>query len=186
MSTVGRALSLAWALSAWSCGGSGPAAGGPTAPSERASAVSDDAALFRVISQSEPSSSYRLFPDVDEFTDGRLVGSEAHRPVVRVSMNATALKALVAGRLPAGTEFPAGSVLFKEVRSRIDSNPTTYAVMYKAPGDRLAASGWVWAEFSPSGSVMYSVNNQGRACTSCHLLEQGPRHDSVRTFERQR
>ncbi len=185
MSRVGRALSLVCALSAWSCGGPGSAAG-VTGPSAEPTPVSDDAALFRLVSQGEPSSSYRLFPNVDEFTDGRLVGSEAHRPVVRVSANSTTLEALVGGRLPAGTNFPAGSVIFKEVRSRVDANPTTYAVMYKAPGQRLAANGWIWAEFSPSGSVIYSVSNQGRACTSCHLLEEGPRHDSVRTFERQR
>lgn len=159
----------------------------PVAPSPGAgSPVRDNASLFQLISQTEPFAAYTLFPDAEEFTDGRLVGSEAHRPIVRVTMNALASSALQNGRLPDGSRFPDGSIIFKEVRPRIGEAPNTYAVMYKDPGNAFAADGWVWAEFAPSGSSIYSIANRGSACTSCHQLEQGTRNDLVRTFERQR
>lgn len=43
----------------------------PTAPTPSVT-ISNDAALFRLITQTEPFSGYRLFPNVDEFTEGRL------------------------------------------------------------------------------------------------------------------
>jgi hypothetical protein len=155
----------------------------PTAPS---SAPSDDAALFRTISETDPFGAYTAFPNAEEFTEGRLNGSEAHRPIVRTRLNARALGALQNGRLPAGSQFPAGSIIFKEIRPRADAAVTAYAVMYKDSGNPVAGNGWVWAEFSPNGSVQYSTSNRGSGCTSCHLREEGPRNDLVRTFERQR
>ena len=170
-----------------SCRGGDMGTRSPTAPSsEAAGGVPDNAALFRLITQTEPFARYTLFPNADEFTDGRLNGSEAHRPTVRVSLNARAFAALQDGRLPAGAQFPTGSVIFKEVRPRADAPTTTYAVMYKDAGHPLAGDGWLWAEFSPDGAVGYSVSNRGAACTGCHRREQGPRNDLVRTIERQR
>jgi hypothetical protein len=91
-------------------------------------------------SRSGPRAGYSLFPNADEFTDGRLNGSEAHRPIVRVSLNAKAFGALQNGRLSSGGEFPAGSVVFKELRSRADAPTTTYAVMYKDAGSAFAVN----------------------------------------------
>ena len=104
---------------------------------------------------------------------------------MRTSLNATAFGALQNGRLPAGTRFPNGSVVFKEVRNN-GGTTVTYAIMNKSSGSRLAGNGWLWAELNPNGSVGYSVSNQGTGCTGCHALERGPQNDSVRTFERQR
>jgi hypothetical protein len=101
-------------------------------------------------------------------------------------MNTRALGALQSGRLPAAAQFPDGAVLFKEVRPRADAPATVYAVMYKDAGNVLAGDGWLWAEFSPDGSVAYSVSNRGTACTACHQREQGRLNDLIRTFERQR
>ena len=101
-------------------------------------------------------------------------------------MNARALGALQSGRLPTAAQFPDGSIILKEVRPRADAPATVYAVMYKDAGNTLAGDGWLWAEFSPDGSVAYSVSNRGTACTSCHQREQGRLNDLVRTFERQR
>ncbi len=165
----------------------GPATSTPSGPSSNApGTVRDNASLFRLVTESDPFATYTVFPNTEEFTDGRLNGSEAHRPIVRVSLNARALGALRNGRLPPGSEFPDGSVIFKEVRSRADAPTTTYAVMYKDAGNTLAGNGWVWAEFRPDGAPAYAVSNRGAACTSCHLREHGPQNDLVRTFERQR
>jgi hypothetical protein len=171
-------------LGAVGCGGGAPS--GPTAPSTASTGIRDDAALFRLISQTDPLSRYSVFPDADEFTTGRLNGSEAHRPVIRVSLNTIAAGALQNGRLPAGARFPDGSILLKEIRSSQTAAPTLYAVMVKDSSSSVAGNGWLWAELGPSGSVTYSVSNRGGVCTSCHLREQGPQNDLVRSFERQR
>lgn len=151
-----------------------------------AASIQDDASLYRLITQTEPLSTYALFPSVDEFTTGRLNGSEAHNPIVRVRLNASAMGALQGGRLPAGGRFPDGSIVLKEIGPSAGAPPTTYAVMYRDAANRLSANGWVWAEFSPSGSVQYSVSNRGAGCAGCHQRERGQQNDLVRTFERQR
>ena len=148
--------------------------------------IQDNSALFQLITRVEPLTEYALFPNAEEFTTGRLNGSEAHSSIVRVSMNARAFGALQGGRLAPATQFPNGSVILKEIRPRADEPVTVYAVMYKDTDAPLAGNGWLWAEFSPEGSVAYSVSNKGAACTSCHQREQGRLNDLVRTFERQR
>ena len=162
--------------------------GAPTpspAPTPMVTEIASDADLFAFVTRTEPFSTYRLFPNADELVRGTLNGSSAHRPLVRTSLNATALGALQNGRLPNGTSFPNGSIIFKEVRT--DGGTTvTYAIMYKSPLNQLAGSGWLWAELSPTGTVGYSVSNRGAGCTGCHALERGVLNDLVRTFERQR
>ena len=173
-------------LASASCGGSRDATiGTPTSPSSPGSAVLTDAALFALVTQTDPFGRYTVFPSADEFTTGRLDGSEAHRPVIRVSLNRTAAGALQNGRLPAGARFPDGSVVFKEIRPSATAAPSLYAVMVKDSANPLAGNGWLWAEYGPSGSVTFSISSRGSACTSCHQRDQGPRNDSVRTFERQ-
>jgi len=157
----------------------------PTAPSDSASALRDDASLFRLVSQTDPFTRYTVLPNAEEFATGRLNGSEAHRPIIRVSFNAVAAGALQGGRLPSGATFPTGSIVFKEIKPSATAAATLYAVMVKDAGNPLAGEGWLWAEYGPSGSVTYSVNSRGGACTSCHRREQGPRNDLVRSFERQ-
>ena len=180
-------LSLVVLLSGASCGGSGDTVSGtPTSPSSSGSAVRTDAAMFALVTQTDPFGRYTVFPNADEFTTGRLNGSEAHRPVIRVSLNAIAAGALQNGRLPSGGRFPDGSIVFKEIRPTATASPTLYAVMVKDSANSLAGNGWLWAEYGPTGSVTFSISNRGSACTSCHLREQGPGNDLVRTFERQR
>jgi hypothetical protein len=172
------------------CGAGTPTSSGgappsPTAPPSTAPTIGDDASLYRLVTQTEPFASYTPFPNADEFTTGRLVGSEAHRPVVRVTLNARAMSALVGGRLPAGGRFPDGSIVFKEIRASQSAAPHLYALMYRDQANPLAGAGWLWAEFSPTGSVAFSVTQRGSACVGCHLLALGPQNDLVRTFERQ-
>ena len=154
----------------------------PTAPSATNSdGIDSDSALYAFVTQTQPFASYARFPNVDVIRSG----SSAHQPLVLVSMNATASAALQNGRLPAGTKFPDGSVILKEVRIAENGPPSIYAVMYKNPNNSRAGGGWVWAEFRPGGSVAYSTNDRGGGCTGCHSLAQGLQNDLVRTFERQ-
>lgn len=173
-------MSLAALSLAVGCGGE-PSPVGPSATGS----MSADAALFRRITETDPLPSYTNFPAVEEFTTGRLNGSEAHRPVIRVRLNATARDALSGGRLPSGARFPDGAIVVKEIRPAAGTPPTLYAVMVKDARNTHAGDGWLWAEYGPTGSVAYSVERRGVACTSCHRREQGPQNDLVRTFERQ-
>ena len=178
-------LASVWRLSSFmglafslSCSGEGP-----TSPSG-IGAISSDSAFFTLVTQTEPFGSYTPFPDLPGNTSGILSGSSAHQPRIRVSMNAKAFGALQNGLLPSGTTFPDGSILFKEVLA--NSGVTSlYTVMYKDRSNSLAGNGWLWAEIRPGGGTEYSVTNRGGACTSCHSLDQGPRNDFVRSFERQ-
>ncbi len=145
--------------------------------------IDSDADLFHLVAVEDPFSSYSLFPNADSVTSGTLNGSTAHQPLVRVSLNAVAFNALSAGRLPAGSSFPNGSIVFKEIR-RGDST-YLYAVIYKDPSSPYAGNGWLWAELYPNGAPFISMTLSGRNCTGCHAREQGPQNDFVRTFERQ-
>lgn len=157
----------------------------PTAPSFTSSAIRDDSSFFRQITQIDPLSRYALLPNAEEFTSGRLDGSEAHRPLVRVSLNAAAIGSLQNGRLATGAKFGEGSIVLKELRSSATAATSLYVVMMKASSNSLASDGWLWAEYGPTGSVAFSVSNRGSACTSCHRRQQGPQNDLVRSFERQ-
>jgi hypothetical protein len=187
--------SICLALAVASACGSGGMTESPAAPPVQppttttvpaAVSVTDDASLFRLFTQTDPVAGYTPFPNAEEFATGRLNGSEAHRPVVRLRLNARAAGALVGGRLPAAGRFPDGSVLVKEVRESVGAGVDVYAVMYRDAASPLAGEGWIWAEFRPDGSVMYPVGGRGRSCTGCHSRERGPENDLVRTFERQR
>jgi hypothetical protein len=182
------------ALSAACGSGSSPQAPAP-APSATpppattmapAPTITDDASLFRLFTRTDPVAAYAPFPNAEEFASGRLNGSEAHRPIVRVRLNARAAGALVNGRLPATGRFPDGSLLVKEVRPDASAAVDVYAVMYRDAASPLAGEGWIWAEFRPDGSVFYPVAGRGRSCTGCHERAEGPQNDRVRTFERQR
>jgi hypothetical protein len=145
--------------------------------------ISTDAQLYELVTQTAPFSAYPLFPRVDSVTIGTLNGSTAHRPLVRVRMNPAAFSILQDGRLPTGAMFPDGSILLKEIIS--GGTTTLYAMIYKDRTNPLAASGWLWAEYQPGGTVVFSISERGSGCVSCHMREQGPQHDFVRTFERQ-
>ena len=143
-----------------------------------------DAAVFTFVTQTDPYSAYSLFPHADSVTSGTLNGSTAHQPMVRVSMNAIALSSLNAGRFPSSGSFRDSSVILKEIRN--SANQTTLlAVVVKQTGHSNAGNGWLWAEFQPDGTPVYTTKNKGTGCTGCHSLEQGPQHDFIRTFERQ-
>lgn len=107
-----------------------PDAPSPTAPSSptTGATIATDAALLQLVTQAEPFGSYSLFPNAEAINRD---ASSAHRPADRVRMNARALTALQNGRLPPGTQFPDGSVIFKEVLTSNGATTTLYSIMYK-------------------------------------------------------
>lgn len=157
--------------------------GTPVAP-VMAEMISSDQQLFAFITIKDPNVSYKLFPNADSVAAGTLNGSNAHQPMVRVSLNGKALGALQDGQLQGGSTFPDGSVILKEVR--INGSADLLAIVYKESHNPLSNGGWLWAELRPDGTVAYSIRNRGDGCISCHSREQGPQHDYIRTFERQK
>lgn len=125
---------------------------------------------------------YPLFPGVDSIASGTLNGSGAHQPLVRVSLNPAAIGSLTADTLVAGTSFTRGAIVLKEIRE--GGATALVAVMMKDPASPDAAGGWLWAEYKPDGTVVFSIRRRGDGCVPCHSREQGPRNDLVRTFER--
>jgi hypothetical protein len=146
-------------------------------------AISTDGDLFRLVTEDDPFTMYTLFPRADSVTSGTLNGSTAHQPIVRVGMNGKAIGVLVDGSLPGGAGFPNGAVLFKQII--MNGQTVLYAVMYKDSTNTFAANGWLWAEYMPDGSPVFSLTGRGSGCVGCHAREQGPQHDYIRTFERQ-
>lgn len=173
---TGAAMTFAASLVFWQCADLGEAVP-PTG------SITTDQDLWTLITTREPYTGYPLFPGVDSVAAGTLNGSNAHRPLVRVSLNDTALAALVSGKLPAGGRFPGGSTIVKEIRE--NGHTTVLAVMHRDPGNTFAGEGWLWAEFLTDGSVLAPLTNRGSGCIGCHQREQGLGNDLIRTFERQ-
>jgi Cytochrome P460 len=174
---------LVFSIGCGGCGNSSPTT--PSSGGSTPSAISSDAEFLALVTQTQSFRSYAPFPNLDTSAAGTLAASSVHQPIIRVSMNSVAAGALQDGRLPAGSSFPDGSVLFKEVLGT-NGLVNLYTVMYKDRQNALAANGWLWAELRPNGGAEYSVRNRGGACTSCHALDRGPQNDFVRSFERQR
>lgn len=146
--------------------------------------ITSDASLFELITRRDPFTAYTMFPLADSITSGTLNGSNAHQPLVTVRLNQTALSSLQSGRLPAGSAFADGSIIVKQII--VGGQTAVIAVLYKDTGNPLAGEGWLWSEFQPDGTPLFSITTRGANCTGCHMREEGPQHDLVRTFERQR
>ena len=72
------------------------------------------------------------------------------------------------GKIIAGTVFPEGSLIVKELYG----NATTlslYAILYKKSDSPDAdARGWVWGYINADGGVVDAASNKGRTCINCH------------------
>lgn len=98
----------------------------------------------------------------------------------KLKVNATAAAVLDSlGELPAGSTFPSGSIIVKEVQS--GGATSIYAVMKKDPSNENAGSGWLWAEYNTDGSTVFSITKKGDGCISCH--SGTPNRDLVRTYD---
>jgi len=104
-----------------------------------------------------------------------------HNKPFRVRFNATAQAALTDnGKLPAGGSFPDGSLIVKEVYDATGNNVEVLAVMEKATTNSSSGAGWLWAEYTPDGKAIFSIDRKGDGCISCHSINA---RDKVRLFE---
>ncbi len=84
------------------------------------------------------------------------------------------------GRLPAGQEFPDGSLILKEVNT--GSGATLYDVMKKDKLSKLKSDGdWAWSEYGVDRQAGCSAVNKGESSTGCQAAETN--RDFVRSFD---
>ena len=134
----------------------------------------DNNALFALVGQS----GYTYYVGTPTISAG--LGNSPHG-FERVRFNGIAQAALdTTGKLPAGSSFPTGSVIVKEIYSSATGTIDLYAVMKKDPSSSFSGSGYEWAEFKPDGTATYSTANKGSGCISCHAGSAN--RDLVRTF----
>lgn len=93
-------------------------------PPPGAAAIATDADLFALVTSVEPFHASDLFPNADEITSGRLNGSGAHQPLVRTSLNLTAVGALKDGTLPSSASTESGDYQSSYRRARGDGAPS--------------------------------------------------------------
>jgi hypothetical protein len=130
-----------------------------------------DENLFKEISET----GYSYYQNGDILT----AASASPHGAFKLRFNKIAQDALDAtGELPSGATFPDGSVIVKDVYN--NGSLDLYAIMKKST-DANAGSGWLWSEYKPDGSVVYSISKKGDACISCH--NSGVTRDLVRTFD---
>ena len=108
-------------------------------------------------------------------------GNSPHGGFVRVRFNQKAISAMndSASRL-SKTFFPDESMIVKEVYGSKGGALLQLAIMYKIPGAANSASGWVWAEYLPDGTSVYSSAKKGDECISCHAASGN--YDLVQIF----
>ena len=137
--------------------------------------AADDNALFALVGQS----GYTYYAGTPGITAG--VGNSPHG-FERVRFNSIAQAALgTTGKLPAGSSFPTGSVIVKEIYSSATGSINLYAVMKKDPSSSVSGSGYQWAEFKPDGTTSFSTGKKGDGCISCH--SGSANRDLVKTFD---
>jgi len=104
----------------------------------------------------------------------------AHDNFMRIRFNRKAASVLNSdGHLPKGVMFPDSSIIIKEIYSEKTGSVEILAAMVKLKGAPNSAKDWLWAEYTPTGEVEYSVSKNGKVCVSCHKSN----YDNVRIFE---
>lgn len=138
--------------------------------------IQDDA-LYKWISSEKD---YTFYKNNDAILPTSEETDRAHDNFMRVKLNKIAASVLNSeGKLPKGSVFPDSSIIVKEIYSEKNSKPEILAVMVKLKGAENSAKDWLWAEYSPSGEVEYSVMKNGKVCTGCHK----PGDDYVRILD---
>lgn len=82
---------------------------------------------------------------------------------------ATVLDGLL--ELPVGGTFPDSSLLVKEAHT--SGVISQYIIMFKHEGN------WLWAEYGPTGNIVYSFTQGSGSCTGCHTSNR----DNTLTFD---
>ena len=144
-----------------------PATAPPSAPTPNVAVIARDTELFVLVTQTEPSASYHLFPDAEEVTSGTLNGSSAHRPLVRRSMTPQQ-------SVPFNTEVAAlgdaperiGRLQGRSDERRHDRDRRSCA---KALTATLPERAGCRLSSIPIGTVGYSITHGGSGCTTLSL-----------------
>jgi hypothetical protein len=133
----------------------------------------DDDALFALVQNNN----FVYYKGANTLLSG--AGDSPHGSF-KLRFNAKAASVLDAsGKLPAGVTFPDSSIVLKEVYS---GNTLQLLVpMMKFPSHNQSASGWLWAEYGPSGKVVYALKKEGSGCTGCH--GGSTNRDFIRSFD---
>ncbi len=139
--------------------------------------TADDDNLFKWVSAEKDIIYYKnnsaIIPTSEET-------ERAHDNFMRVRFNNIAASVLdTTGKLRNGASFPDSSIIVKEIFSEKNGLVEVLAVMVKLKGAPNSNKDWLWAEYSPSGGVEYSVNKNGKVCVSCHKSGD----DYVRLFD---
>lgn len=139
--------------------------------------TAEDENLYKWISSEKDYVYYQNSPEILPTTEET---ERAHDNFMRVRFNYKAASVLNSdGHLPKGVSFPDSSVIVKEIYSEKTGAAEILAVMVKLKGAPNSNKDWLWAEYSPTGEVEYSVSKNGKACVSCHKST----YDNVRIFE---
>lgn len=135
-----------------------------------------DSALYK---ESVELTSLSIFPNTPSTIFNSGISDRAHGDSILMRVNTVAKNSIdAAAKKPINGTFVDGSLIVKERYS--GGSLVQFISMKKQTG---FASGWAWGEYSPSGSVQYSVNLNGAGCISCHTRGGGATKDYVRIFE---
>ena len=157
--TPSALLMCAFLVACVACASDSPTAPSDTSGNGTPSAISSDAQLFTFVTQTQSFRSYTPFPNLETSAAGTLTASSAHQPIIRVTMNDVAAGALQNGRLPSGSSFPDGSVIFKEVLGT-NGLVNLYAVMYKDAGVGNESTSWLLAVLDVGSPQARSVSTE--------------------------
>jgi len=139
--------------------------------------TADDESLYKWITSEKEYYYYKHSPEILPTSEET---ERAHDNFMRVRFNQKAASVLNSdGHLPKGVMFPDSSIIIKEIYSEKTGTVEILAAMVKLKGAPNSNKDWLWAEYSPTGDVEYSVSKNGKACVSCHKSN----YDNVRIFE---
>ncbi len=139
--------------------------------------TAEDEKLYKWITSD---TGYYYYQNNPEILPTSIETERAHDNFMRIRFNKKAANVLNQdGHLPKGVMFPDSSIIIKEIYSEKTGAVEVLAVMVKLKGAPNSNKDWLWAEYSPSGDVEYSVSKNGKACVSCHKST----YDNVRIFE---
>lgn len=131
-----------------------------------------DSSLYR---ESIATTSLTIFPNTPSTIFNSFLADRAHGDSILMRVNSIAKNSIDASaKKPINNSFAEGSLIVKERYS--SGNLVQIISMKKSLG---FASGWAWGEYSPTGTVQYSITSQGSSCINCHSRGK----DYVRIFE---
>jgi hypothetical protein len=120
-------------------------------------------------------SNLSFFPNTPSSIFNSGISDRAHGDQILMKVNQIAKDSINAGsKIPIGGSFQENSLIVKE---RYSSGRLTQIIVMKK--NKSATSTWLWGEYSPTGSIDYSITNNGSSCTGCHSKGK----DFVRIFE---